>query len=213
MKSSFVIVLFILTHSVSVFSQHKTDELKFGLQFNPSVNADEFSYDVIRISPVGRILLRFGLDDYLNAEIGGGYGSYRGADLEKKYFSTSIYSADFRLLLKLIKKDSYPYLFLGAGLLYYKVKDFPSSISPDKVKDKGYSGLAPAGAGYQLRIAEYLSIDFQGGINLSTTDNLNYYKSTNEPDAFLSAGLGILFGGGGPKTMIKMEYLEMKRKN
>jgi outer membrane protein OmpA-like peptidoglycan-associated protein len=194
-RISLTLLVIMITSSFS-FSQQETDPIKFGLQFNPLIAANDFPFERrVKLSWIARGAVRFGMTDYLNGEIGAGYGEYRGRGLNFDDFSTLIYPVDFRLLLKFIKSDSYPYLILGAGLMYYKADDLPEeSPSPKEIKSKGFAGIAPVGLGYQIILGEYVHLDISAGITFTTTDDLNQYKDGAAPDVKYFGGIGLFFG-------------------
>jgi outer membrane protein OmpA-like peptidoglycan-associated protein len=201
MKRLITLLLLILLISSNSFPQRDPDDLKIGIQFNPFLPANEFPMEGrLKFSWLLRGIVRFGLADYLNSEIGAGYGEYKGEGLRFEYYKTRIYPVDFRLLIKFSKRDSYPYILLGAGVTYYETVDFPMlSPSPKEVKDKGFAGIAPAGLGYQFSLGRFIHMDINAGITFTTTDDLNYFKDGEAPDVFYFAGIGLLFGSNSPR--------------
>jgi outer membrane protein OmpA-like peptidoglycan-associated protein len=194
-----VTVLFLMFLLIAPFlSAQRVEPTRFGLQFNPILPLNEFPMEErIKTSWIARALLRFGVSEYLNLEVGAGYGQYTGYDLGKDYYKTMIYPLDLRLQIKFMNAETYPYIFLGAGGLYYQVDNFPD-LTPQmkEVDDAGFAGVAPAGIGVQIRLTETAALDINGGFAITTTDNLNYYKNGDPPDAYYFVGLGLLFGGG-----------------
>jgi outer membrane protein OmpA-like peptidoglycan-associated protein len=194
-----VVTIFLLLIVLAPFSySQRIEPVKFGLQFNPLIPVNEFSFEgKIKSSWIGRALLRFGVAQYVNLEFGAGYGQYTGYDSGGDYYKTLIYPLDLRLLVKMSSADTYPYLFVGAGGMYYQVDNFPLG-QPDvrDVKSEGAAGFAPAGIGIQINLSEYVNLDINAGFTLTTTDNLNYYRNGTPPDGYYFAAIGILFGGG-----------------
>jgi outer membrane protein OmpA-like peptidoglycan-associated protein len=199
-------VLFMLFTAASLSFAQGTDKVKFGVQFNPFISANEFPQNNLKLSWLGRGLVRFGLGEYINAEVGVGYGQYAGIGTRDgypvDYYNTAIIPADFRLLIKLINADTYPYIYLGAGGMYYKVDNLLEIINPDEnwpkeVKDnKGFAGHAPAGIGAQIDMGAGVAMDLHIGIVITSTDNLNNYIDGSAPDAWYEAGIGLLLGSG-----------------
>jgi outer membrane protein OmpA-like peptidoglycan-associated protein len=199
-------ILFMLCIAASLSFAQGTDKVKVGVQFNPFISANEFPQENLKLSWLARGVVRFGLGEYLNADIGAGYGQYTGIGVRegypRDYYNTAIIPADFRLILKLIKADTYPYIYLGAGGMYYKVDNLLENINPDEnwpkeVKDnKGFAGHAPAGIGAQIDMGAGVALDLHAGIVITSTDNLNNYIDGDAPDAWYEAGVGILFGSG-----------------
>jgi hypothetical protein len=139
---------------------------KIGLQFNPTLSLNEFPLERrIRTSWLVRALVRFGMNEYFIGEIGGGYGIYTGNDFDFDYYKTMIIPVDFRLSLKLTTAETYPYLFVGVGGMYYDVENKPVSISPDQdIKDNGIAGFAPTGLGVQIKLSQNVSMDLNAGV-------------------------------------------------
>jgi hypothetical protein len=198
-RYSFLLLMSVLLLSHILLAQKKPDVIKAGVVLVPFYSLDEFSsIKRIQISWLARGIVRIGIDDYLNGEIGAGYGEYKGLDFQNTSFSTSIIPVDFRLLFKFIKKDSYPYLFLGGGILFYDVQEYPSSVSPKITRDNGYAAFAPFGVGMQFRLGYYISMDINTGFTVTSTDHLNYYKDQVIPDMKYFAGISLILGAGGP---------------
>jgi outer membrane protein OmpA-like peptidoglycan-associated protein len=196
MKKIVVLFLFVLLIPLS-FAQ-RTEPVRFGVQFNPLLPINEFPLEGrIKASWIGRAMLRFGVSPYINLEIGAGYGQYAGYDLGGDYYKTKMYPLDLRMLVKFISAESYPYLFLGAGGMYYQVDNFPEGqVSPREVDEPGAAFFAPLGLGVQLKLSENVAVDINIGAALTTTDNLNYYRNGDPADAYYFMGVGLLFGGG-----------------
>jgi outer membrane protein OmpA-like peptidoglycan-associated protein len=197
MKVLLTLLIFFCITTAPLLPQDKADDVKFGLQFNPLLSSNEYPFEHrIKASWIGRAMLRFGMASYLNAEVGAGYGQYTGYDLVQDYYKTIFYPVDFRLLIKLTNDDTYPYLFLGAGGMYYEVDNFPANVSPKDVQQDGFTAFAPAGLGVQIALSNNVHMDLNLGVTITATDNLNYYKEGDAPDAYYFAGIGFLFGGG-----------------
>jgi outer membrane protein OmpA-like peptidoglycan-associated protein len=200
MKKLFILILLVLFTVPLSFAQSKVDKTKFGIQGNGLLVANEFKMErSIKTSWLARGLVRFGLGEYFNAEVGAGYGQYAGLATLRDYYKSIMVPVDFRLFIKFVEHDTYPYLFLGVGGMYYKVDNFPEHTNPNgnfpnEVKDKGFAGIAPVGLGYNIDLGSGVALDLNVGVTLTTTDNLNYYKGGNPTDADYRLGLGLLFG-------------------
>ncbi len=199
LSTTFTLITLALTLRAGLFAQASDYNVKFGLQFNGAIPANEFGMDKgLKYSYVGRALTRFGLGSMFQLELGAGYGSLAGIDFQHQYYRTEIIPFDARLLLNLMTDEpTYPYLYAGFGGLSYKVTQFPKSVSPQPVNKDGVTGVVPAGIGVEIAATDNLHIDLSGGVNYSLTDDLNYFREGSPKDAYYSGGLGILFVTGG----------------
>ena len=193
-----VIFLFFLVSTS--FAQIHDYGFKNGLQINGILPVTEFwESQGYKVSYIARWFGRFELGRAVQMELGAGYGSYAGLDFERAYYRTEIIPVDARLIFNFALSDAWnPYFYMGFGGLRYKVVDFPESVSPKEVKKDGWTGVIPAGLGFEIALAEGVILDISGGANYSLTDDLNYYKQGGPYDAYYSGGLGLVFviGGG-----------------
>ncbi len=193
-----VIFLFILVSTS--FTQIHDYGFKNGLQINGILPVTEFwESQGYKASYIARWFGRFELGQAVQMELGAGYGSYAGLDFERAYYRTEIIPVDARLIFNFTLSDAWnPYFYMGFGGLRYKVVDFPESVSPKEVKKDGWTGVIPAGLGFEIALAEGVILDISGGANYSLTDDLNYYEQGGPYDAYYSGGLGLVFviGGG-----------------
>jgi outer membrane protein OmpA-like peptidoglycan-associated protein len=193
------IVAFILLQVGISFGQIHDYGFKTGPQINGVLTATEYwESQGYKGSYLTRWLGRFELGKSFQLELGAGYGSYAGLDFERDYYRTEFIPVDLRLILNLANSEAWnPYLYAGFGGLHYKVTNFPASVSPKEVKEDGWTGLVPAGLGFEIPLSEKVILDISGGANYSLTDNLNYYKLGEPYDAYFSGALGLIFACGG----------------
>jgi len=166
---------------------------KLGLQYQMLLPGNEFKYDKkLQNSFLGRVLLREIMNDNLQAELGGGYGKYVGLDFNEAKYSTDIIPIDIRLLYTPFTSETFgPYIYAGVGALNYKVKDFPTSVSPASVKADGWTVIIPAGIGTEFALGNDFGLDVSLGVTYSFTDNLNYYKEGSPKDVYFQLALGL----------------------
>lgn len=187
-------ILYLISTSIS-FAQAGDHDGKFGLQLNGVSGLTDFKeYEDGKFGFLGRAFLRYGLNDYMQAELGGGYGMIKGVDFSDNYYQTLILPFDLRLMVHPFDSDGFnPYLFAGIGVLGYEVKDFPfDQIPEDEEAGNDWVGMVPLGVGHEFEIAEDVMLDLNATFAYSFTDDLNYY-SRGANDAYASVGLGIVF--------------------
>ncbi len=102
-----------------------------------------------KFSYLGRVFLRFELiKQFIETEVGAGYGSLSGVDFTNAEYKTELIPLDLRIILSPFNiKAINPY---GYGRYWYiatiKLKHLPLSISPNPdVKDAGWSAFVPVG--------------------------------------------------------------------
>ncbi len=185
--------------------------VKIGLQGDYLLTLTDFNYDNgIKPSFWGRAFLRWNMLDYLDADFGVGYAQYAGYDFLKGTFKSELIPIDFKFLLKPFEFEvANPYAYFGAGVMHYKVKEFPLSVNPTKfVYEKGWTGIIPVGVGIEINVSDRFSIDLHGGFGYSLTDNLNYYKDGEPFDAFYNFGLAFMYGLGESDTDVDKDGLK-----
>jgi outer membrane protein OmpA-like peptidoglycan-associated protein len=192
-KAFLTVIILLMTTAILLFAQDSENKLSGGIQFNVLLPATEFNYDNgLKSSYLIRGLARHQFSDMISAELGVGYGRLAGFDFEKQYWGTELVPVDLRVLIKPFGK-SLPYFYAGGGPVIYKVKFFPSSISPEPVLQSAWNGIVEAGTGITSKLTERVSLDFNAGISYSFTDNLNYYRQGELEDAYIHLGIGLLF--------------------
>jgi outer membrane protein OmpA-like peptidoglycan-associated protein len=210
----FSLLVFFLISLSSSFAQVKDYKMKGGININYMVPLNEFDeLEGGKLSYVARGFLRWKLNNTLGLEVGAGYGSYAGLDNyvgseptdRNNYYRTQLIPIDVRLLISPFNnKKINPYLFLGAGILSYKVTDPPKAKFPRDRADEedGITGIIPAGIGMEFMVTPKFSLDLTLGGTYTFTEDLNLHEPTKSTpkDAWLNAGLSAVFvlNGGNP---------------
>ena len=214
---NFLLLLFVglpLTSSFSQFNDYKT---KIGIQLNGLLPDTEFEKEFkvsgadFRLSYLGRILLRFELiKEFIESEVGAGYGILSGVDFSNAEYKTEIIPLDLRLVLSPFNFNFInPYIYGGIGVLQYNVKTLPKTPSPNKkdLKREDYSPFVPVGGGFEFALSDQFLIDLSGGYTFSFVDNLNAYNNLNSysefstsNDGYFNAGIGLTLVSGSGKT-------------
>jgi outer membrane protein OmpA-like peptidoglycan-associated protein len=201
MKKNFLLLLvtvFILLLNFPAKPQVKDYSWKLGWGVSGLLPSTEFNTSPIKTSMMGRVFLRSEISPLFQVEFGGGYGRLAGMDYYGQFWESHLVPFDLRILLCPVNSDTWnPYLYVGAGGMWYKMLAYPAAISPLSVDSTGWSGYFPAGIGLEVDLGEGFNLDFNVGFNLTTTDNLNFYREGSPPDAFYHAGLALEFVNGG----------------
>ncbi len=143
----------------------------------------------------GRLLVAGPLLPFAQWEIGGGYTELRG----RNTFSV-LTPAD--MIVKLSPgglPGFFPYIFGGAGILYYRYDKFPANTAPG-TKRNGWVPYVPVGAGAQLRVGEGTQFEVRGTYNQMFTPDLSPAPTRKDDDSFFGVLAGVRFkaGGGNP---------------
>ncbi|MGB5894207.1 MAG: OmpA family protein [Ignavibacteriaceae bacterium] len=214
MKNSFtrlillIIFLFVIT-SVNSYSQFNDYTIKLGVQANGLLTDTEFDKEQrpsnaeFKFSGLGRLFLRFEFfTEALEAEVGGGFGRLAGVDTQNKNWWTYIIPFDFRFILSPFEMDVWnPYLYGGAGGMYFSVDKMPSVPSPQETKENGWAGIFPVGGGFEIGLSDAFIIDISGGYTFTLSDDLNGYNNKvggtdRANDGYFNVGIGFTFVNG-----------------
>ncbi|MCL5030915.1 MAG: OmpA family protein [Bacteroidetes bacterium] len=196
--NSLIAGLLLILVSLPAKAQYKDYSLKYGLHFDGLLPANEFNnweYGV-KTSYLGRAFIRLEFNDFLEGDLGAGYGENAGLDYNHKYYKSIMFPIDFRLHLSPFNlADWNPYLFAGIGAMYYDNKLLPAVASPKSIKKFGWTGIIPVGIGAEFNLVQGVLLDISGGVGYSLTDNLNFYKLGEPYDAHFNLGFGFTFVG------------------
>jgi opacity protein-like surface antigen len=181
-KSTFLILILLgfLLSANSTFAQFNDYTAKLGIQMNGLLSDTEFDKDLrpseaeFKFSFLGRLFLRFELiTEVVEAEVGGGFGRLSGVDTDNKNWWTYIAPFDVKLILSPFEMDVWnPYLYGGAGYMYFNNDKKPSIPSPNPVKENGWTAIFPVGGGFEVGLSDALILDFSGGYTFSLSDDL-----------------------------------------
>ena len=138
----------------------------------------------------GRAFVRYGLNEYLQADLGVADGKVDGSE-----FNTELVPVDVRLLLSPWRLESWnPYLYAGIGGVHYDIRNIPIFPSPGATFN-GWSGHVPFGVGLQFKNTETTLFEISGGYNASFTDDIDATR-TGGNDGFWNFLIGITASGG-----------------
>ncbi|MCF6269973.1 MAG: OmpA family protein [Melioribacteraceae bacterium] len=199
----FVLVALLLSiATITTNAQLNNYDLKVGVQANYVGVWNEFEAD--GLSYLIRPFIRYELGSMFDIGLGVGYGTLSMKDYGGNAVNASIIPADLRLLFSPIESDSWnPYLYAGAGMVYYSISDMPINPPPSTTIDNNTDFFVPAGVGAEFAIGDSWLIDASVGMNVAFTDIMNGYETPNAPsdhnkyDKWWTAGVGIAYSIGG----------------
>jgi len=200
-KCLIIAVLIILISSNNLFSQFNDYGIKGGIQGFGLLPDTDFKNDDIKISYLGRAVIRFNLSSLLDFELGAGYGILAGEDPFNNYWKTRIIPADLRFLISPFNsKLVNPYIYGGIGYLKWDIQDKPIYPTPAPTKDNGGDLFAPIGGGFEVKLSNSFLLDISAGYSFTFTDDLNYYnnkdsKTKGANDGYWAFGVGIIYSG------------------
>lgn len=180
--------ILLLVISTAVSAQLKTESFSVGFGGGVLLGDTEFGRDD-RINPYGSVFLRHAIFDRIEGQVTGNFLGKLKKDANEPY-ETTIYSADYSLLVRLVSGNVFsPYVYGGVGGLYYDVTDAPPSASATAENQK-WKLVAPVGGGFQIGLSDYVSIDVAGGYNFTNTDDLNFVD-VNKNDGYFNGRAGL----------------------
>jgi len=209
-KFFFVLVLLCFLVQSKSFAQFNDYTLKLGIQANGILTDTEFdkenqpSNPQYKFSGLGRLFIRFELGtEYVEGELGGGFGRLAGLDSDNNNWWTYIIPLDARVILSPFTMDVWnPYFFGGVGEMYFNNDKAPQVTSPAETKTEGWTTIFPVGAGFEVALSDALLLDFNGGYTFTLSDDLNAYNNQNVADAeqsndgYYMFGIGLIFVNG-----------------
>ncbi|HLP15010.1 MAG TPA: OmpA family protein [Bacteroidota bacterium] len=191
-----LIAAFFLTLSISVQAQFKTQGWGGGIGYGANVGHTSLIDN--KVGFYGRGFVRHGLINHLQVEAGGGIGRIAGTGLmSASAYRTELMPADLRLLYNPFTWESVvPYVYAGAGLLYYNTVEMPREAG-SVMKNDDVVGYVPAGGGLMINVQPNVYLDLSAGFNHSLSKKLTGVKVRTEDDYFsFLAGLSVSFDRG-----------------
>lgn len=205
MKKLLVIAFTTLLLIPTSYSQFKKYVVKGGAQYNAISPSGEFKTDLSSFLVRGWVA--FELGKYFDVELGGGFMKWRQKDhinTDELDLEVDMIPIDLRFRLEPLApkvKVVNPYLYIGGGIVNYKLKKTPT-IDPnryvalyDSTDIEGWVGFFPAGIGLEFRLAQQVMLDVFGGAALTTSDNVNSIKIGSPNDGWFNFGLGLTVTG------------------
>lgn len=215
-KFTYLVVLLAVIFSVSVTdAQFRDWGTKFGLRGsilfpeNEFANLgfggnDNFSFDWFEPAYVAEGFFGFELSPALELQLNAGYGKYSGKAMFEEGTDFGTYESTIipiNLRFKINPWDLKgwnPYFYVGGGVMNFSVDTKPTGVNSGKpVEESGWVGIIPAGLGAEIALSERVALDISLGGALSTSYDLDSYRSGKDEiwDSYLTAGLGLTFLG------------------
>lgn len=213
-KVYLVILSIIFLVSSSSFAQYKEWGTKFGLRYNQLApenefmnigfsGNDDFSFDSYKFSYLVEGFLAFELTKALELQLTAGYGTYTGvgmftSDLPSYGdYESTIIPIHLRFRVSPFDLRGWnPYLYVGGGVMNYDLKQRPS-VGGIEVETDGWVGIIPLGIGAEFAVTPTLLLDFAFGGGLTTTYDLDGYRSGVDEiwDSYFNLSAGLTFTG------------------
>jgi outer membrane protein OmpA-like peptidoglycan-associated protein len=199
----FIAILFLLS-SPAALAQFNDYTAKLGIQGNIILPDTEFDKDLkpsdasYKFSGLGRAFVRFEFfTEVVETEIGAGFGRLAGVDSANNNWWTYIIPLDVRFILSPFEMDVWnPYIYAGAGAMFFNNDKQPLVTSPNSVEQKAWTGIFPVGGGFEIALSDAIALDINGGYTFTLSDDLNGYNNERSNDGYYYAGLGLIFVSG-----------------
>ncbi len=137
-----------------------------------------------------RAFIRYGLVDHIQFDLGAGVSELRG-----DAYKTELIPIDARLMLSPFSWDDVnPYLYGGIGVAHFDIKNYAANPSPG-AKLNGWTGVVPAGIGFQFGFTERVMFEVSGGYNYTFTDDIDAIRAGGN-DSYWNFLIGLTASGG-----------------
>mgnify|MGYP001279794220 CR=1 FL=1 len=227
-----LVYLFIIVGLVAMsqqnYAQFKDWGTKFGIRGSILFPENEFanlgfsgndntSFDWFKASWLGEAYFGFELTKALELSINGGYGKYSGKAIFDDAnvttfgeYETTIIPIHLRFKIAPFDVKGWnPYFYVGGGVMNFSVDTKPTIVGGKATDADGWVAIVPAGIGAEFALGERVLLDFALGGALSSTYDLDSYRSGSDDiwDSYLNASLGLTFTGENCKVDKDMDGL------
>lgn len=186
-----IICVLVIVGASTAFAQLRDQGVSMGLSVGATQGVTDVTSNTSQF--LARGFLRYPLVKGVSGEIGAGVGRMGGTD-----YTTEIVPLDYRFVLSPFTAEKWnPYIYAGAGALYYDVKGLPAQ--PTATKLDGWTAFVPAGIGAQIKIIDGLLFEASGGYNYIFSKNVNGIVETKN-DGYLSGVVGLTLYGESPNA-------------
>ena len=181
---------------------------------------DNTSFDWFKSSWLGEAFFGFELTKTVELSINAGYGKYSGKaytddpNVNFGEYETTIIPIHLRFRISPFDLKGWnPYFYVGGGVMNFSVDTkptWPNNVQSGKATEEdGWVAIVPIGFGAEFALGERVFLDFALGGALSSTYDLDSYRSGPDDlwDAYLNASLGLTFTGENCKADKDMDGL------
>jgi outer membrane protein OmpA-like peptidoglycan-associated protein len=191
-----LVVLLAGLFSTTLFAQYHSEGIKGGFSLGMTTGMTDVEKDQnYKLGPQGRVFVRYPLFGmgFLQGEFGLTSGMLKG-----ETYSTGIVPLDYRFLISPLKFETWnPYLYAGAGVLFYENQRVPSNSAGMENKNTT-TGVIPVGLGLQFKVGESTALEFTAGYNYTLKDELEATALESDKDAYLNVSVGLTVQGENP---------------
>lgn len=210
------VILGLIAMSQPNIAQFKDWGTKFGLRGSILFPENEFanlgfsgndntSFDWFKTSYLAEGYFAVELNNALEMSINAGYGKYAGLayfddpNVTNGEYESTIIPISLRFRMSPFDMGGInPYFFIGTGMMNYSVDTKPSNAGGIATESNGWVGIFPAGIGMEIALSERVLLDFGLGGAMSTTYDLDGYRTDAGQDlwdSYFNASLGLTFTG------------------
>ena len=208
----FFVIVGLVAMSQTNYAQFKDWGTKFGFRGSVLFPENEFanlgfsgndntSFDWFKTSWLAEGLFAVELNNALELSLNAGYGKYAGLayfdnpDMSLGEYESSIIPISLRFRVSPFDSKGWnPYAFIGGGIMHYSVDTKPNAFG-DVIEEDGWVAILPIGVGIEVALSERVILDFGLGGALSSTYDLDGYRSLNGDawDSYYNVSLGLTF--------------------
>lgn len=199
--------MLVMLSCITIHAQFKDYSYKIGLTGNYLLPGNEFTEEKYNPSLLFRGHFGFQLSSLFDLGFGLGYGWNQGEDYGGNKYKTAFIPGDVRLGLSPFNSESVnPYIYVGAGIAYYKLDPKPLVATVPPGDESNIIGLVEGGLGFEFALSKSWVLDLTGGINFFSNDEFNGDMSNlqdkffHDYDRYINIGLGISYVATGCDT-------------
>lgn len=171
---------------------------------------DNTSFDWFKTSYLAEGFFAVELNNALEMSFNAGYGKYAGKayfddpNVTNGEYETTIIPISLRFRMSPFDMDGInPYFFIGGGVMHFSVDTKPANGGGIATEPDGWVAIIPAGIGLEVALGERVLLDFGLGGAMSSTYDLDGYRTDAQQDlwdSYLNASLGLTFTGDNCKS-------------
>lgn len=188
----FIVAVCLAAPHTAVYPQMRDDLMKVGVMVGGMLSNSEQSQDGKGYGARG--FFRHPLGGRLRGEFGIEFG-----ELKAKNFDALLFPVDYRVLISPFASPRWsPYLYVGAGLLYYEHERIPLR-GGSRIKQSGRAGYIPIGLGAQFMVDNKVALEINGGYNNTFADGITSLDQQKK-GSFWTALIGVSIVAEGEDT-------------